>query len=223
MGFMDTLQSEFGKAENGALTFEQFSEVLKGANIKLADLSGGEYVSRAKYNDDLSAKDLQITNLNGTISTRDTDLEALKKQLEDAGADQSKLATLTEQMATLQNKYDTEMQSYKSQLEKQAYEFAVKEFAGTKQFTSQAAKRDFISSMMNKSLSMENGKILGAEDFANAYFTENADAQVVTEPPKPNDDKPVPHFVEPTGTKSGGSEDKNPFQFHFTGIRKPEE
>ena len=74
MGFIKEL---FDKAENGTLTYEQFEQACKGANIKLANLSTGEYVSKQKYDDD--------------ISTRDTDLKNVQKQLEKVNGDSESL------------------------------------------------------------------------------------------------------------------------------------
>ena len=166
----------FDKAENGTLTYEQFSELAKTGNAKFVDLSEGAYVSKNKFDAELEAKTKEIETLTGTISTRDTDLDTLKKQLEAAGADTSKLNELTTKFNELQGKYDADSKAYKKQLQEQAYEFAVREFANTKSFSSQAAKRDFVQSMIAKQLKMENNSILGAEDFVNAYTENNKDA-----------------------------------------------
>lgn len=166
----------FDKAENGTLTYEQFSELAKTGNAKFVDLSEGAYVSKNKFDAELEAKAKEIETLTGTISTRDTDLDTLKKQLEAAGADTSKLNELTTKFNELQGKYDADSKAYKKQLQEQAYEFAVREFANTKSFSSQAAKRDFVQSMIAKQLKMENNSILGAEDFVNAYTENNKDA-----------------------------------------------
>lgn len=215
----------FDKAENGTLTYEQFEELSKQNNVKWADLSEGAYVSKHKYDDDLKAKDTQIETLNGTLGTRDTDLAELKKKLEAAGADSEKLTALTNDFTALQGKYDADTKNYKAQLEKQAYEFAVKEFAATKKFTSQAAKRDFTQSMIAENLNFKDGKILGADDFVNAYTENNADAFVVEK----SDDKstaaagttPLPTFVAPTPGGQPSAVESNAFAdaFHFTGVR----
>jgi len=173
---MKDLKELFDQSENGALTYEQFMDLAKQNNAKLVDLSEGGYVSKSKYEAELEAKAKEIATLTGTISTRDTDLETLKKQLEAAGADTTKLNELTSQLADLQTKYDTDSKAYKKQLSQQAYEFAVKEYAATKNFSSQAAKRDFIQSMIAKQLKMENNSILGADDFVKVYEENNKDA-----------------------------------------------
>lgn len=216
------LKQVFEKAENGTLTWEQFQEAAKGA--KFVDLTEGNYVSKNKFDDEIAAKTKEIETLNGTISTRDTDLENLKKQLEDAGADATKIQELTDSLTTLQSKYDGDMKSYKEQLKKQAYEFAVKEFTNTQKFTSSAAKRDFERSLLAKELKMDKGSILGADDFVKSYMADNADA-FVTEPETPpepaGNPEDIPHFVHPTDPagSSGATDPTGGFHFNFTGVR----
>lgn len=217
------LKKVFETAENGTLTFEQFEEAAKKAGAKFVDLSEGGYVSSHKYEDDLAAKTKEIETLNGTISGRDTDLEALKKQLEEAGADATKLQEATANLAALQSKYDGDMKSYKEQLKKQAYEFAVKEYANTQKFTSTAAKNYFIQSMIAKDLKMDKDKILGADDFVTAYKADNSDS-FVTEPETPpdgtGDEDITPHFVHPSQVGGeGGQDPTGGFHFNFSGVR----
>ena len=192
-----TIEELFALGENGVLSYENFTEFAKQNGMKLVNLADGGYVSKKKYEDDLAAKNTEVENLNGTISQRDVDLQAIKAQLEAAGTDATKLNELNESFTALQSKYDNDVKAYKAQLAKQAYEFAVKDFANTKKFTSNAAKRDFISSMLAKDLKMDNGKILGAEDFAVAYSTDNSDAFMV-ETPVTTPEPPKPQFVAPT-------------------------
>lgn len=219
----------FDRAENGMLSYEQFMELAKTENAKFVDLSEGGYVSKNKFESDLEAKAKEIATLTGTISTRDTDLENLKKQLEAAGADTTKLGELTSQLQALQSKYDTDSKNYKKQLAEQAYEFAVKEFANTKTFSSKAAKRDFIQSMIAKQLKMENNSILGAEDFVTAYTENNEDAFITEydydeDPEPPTDIKP--QFVGPTSGTEGFSSPDPTGGFlnamHFTPLRPME-
>lgn len=239
-----TIKELFEKAEDGKFTYEQFEAAVKESGAKFADLSDGKYVSKSKYEADLKAKDgeleakdteianrdEQIANLNTTISARDTDLSDLQKKLEEAGQDATKLAELNNQFAGLQQKYENDVKDYQDKMKHQAYEFAVKEFANTKDFTSQAAKRDFVQSMIARNLEMEDGKILGREDFATKYAEENADAfyvpyepEVELEPdpipaPEPEPAPVVPQFVAPTPGPEPSSDDSG-FHFNFTGVR----
>ena len=219
----------FDKAKEGMLSYEQFMEA--AGEAKFVDLSEGKYVSKSKYDSDLRAKDTQIEGLNGqittlndTIATRDTDLAGLQTQLAEAGQDASKLSELTTQFTSLKQKYETDTQNYQSQIKQQAYEFAVREFANTKKFTSQAAKRDFTQAMIAKGLQMEGTKLIGGEDFVSIYSAENADAFAVEAPapaPAPTPapaPAPVPEIVAPTPgpTPSG---DKDGFSFNFSRLR----
>ena len=212
----------FDTAENGTLTYEQFMAACEG-KAKFVDLNEGKYVSKQKYEDDLASRDKEIGTLNESLTTRNTDLEDLQKKLAEAGtADAEKLASLSADLEGYKTKYDTDMKKYKEQLKKQSYEFAVREFANSKQFTSNAAKRDFIQSMIAKDLKMEDSRIIGAEDFASMYSNDNADAFVVETPKaEPALEDTKPKFVEPTQGATPTAGEGNEFlnAFHFMGVR----
>ena len=167
----------------------------------------------------LAARDTRITTLDTTLKTRDTDLANLRTQLENAGTDADKLSKLTTDFSDLQSKYDKDTKAYEKQLKDQAYKYAVKDFTDKLKFTSQAAKRDFVNSMMAKNFAIENDVIVGATDFVAAYTKDNADAFVVETTPAPAPGADKPHFVDttnPAGTPAGTP---NPFNFNFTGVR----
>ncbi len=212
---MDFLKELFN---SGALTWEQFSKAVTDKGFKIVDLSKGEYVSKSKYDTDLQSRDEQITTLTGNIETRDKDLAEVKKKLESAGADADKINKLTADLSELQTKYDTDTADYKAQLDKQAYSFAAREFAGTQKFTSEAAKREFIRSLEEKGLKLDGGKIMGVTDFFEQYKKDNADSFAAAE------DK-NPHFVDKTGSGGMHTGDDNPFitNMHFVGVRAHDE
>ena len=213
------LKDLFDKAEGGVLTYDQLMAAAQESKAKFVDLSEGKYVDKQKYDDDLSARDTRIKTLDDTLKTRDTDLGNLRTQLENAGTDAEKLSKLTTDFTDLQNKYDKDTKAYEKQLKDQAYKYAVKEFTDKLNFTSQAAKRDFVKSMMEKNFTIENDVIVGASDFVTAYTKDNADAFVVETPPTPAGGNDKPHFVDttnPAGTPAGTP---SPFNFNFTGVR----
>lgn len=187
-----TVKEIFDKAQDGTLTWEQFQTAM--GDSKFVDLTEGNYVSKQKYDDEISRKDTRIAELTATISTRDTDLATLQQTLKDAG-DVEALKKASADLAELQQRYDKETKDYQKQLTKQAYEFAVKEFANTKTFSSNAAKRDFTNALLAKNLNLEDGRIIGAEDFVQIYTKDNADAFVT---PKT---EPKPQFVSGSGKK----------------------
>lgn len=199
------LKEIFDKAtsENKSLTWEEFEALAKENKAKFTDLSEGKYVDRQKYEDDLAKKDTEITTLNDTITTRNSDLESLKVKLADAGNDAGKLEELNSNLTALQAKYDADTAALQTKLSAQAYEFAVRDYAGKQKFSSSAARRDFERSMIQKNLPMEDGSIMGADDYMKAYAKANADAFIQKEPaPK----TPAPEFAGPTpGGKQPGA------------------
>ena len=216
---MDFLKELF---ESGALTFEQFSQAVTAKGWKLADLSTGNYVAKKKYDDDVASRDAQVADLKSQISTRDKDLSALKKQIESTDTDsQTKITDLTEKLTKLQGDYDTAKKDYDAKLAKQAYEFAVKDYANTKKFTSAAAKRDFENQLIAAKLQMHENKLMGADDFEKKYREENAEAFVVE--PDPNaqgqgqqNNNGLPTFIQPAPAgQNGSAPEVNPFLAAF--------
>ena len=214
-----TIKELFGEE---SLNYEAFEKLMKEKGAKFVDLSEGAYVSKDKYENEVSSKDSQISQLNETLKSRDKDLKNLNTQLQDAGADAEKLTELQTQIGNLQTQYKQDTDNYKAQLSKQAYEFAVKDFANGKKFSSTAAKRDFIRSMIAKELKMENDKILGADDFVTAYSMDNADAFITEQPAPSEPEAPKPTFTQSVNTQSNNiPNNDNPFNFHFAGVRQP--
>ena len=141
---------------------------------------------------------------NTDIAQRDTDLATLQEKLKNAGADADKLSNLQTDFDNLQQTYNTAKADYEKQLEKQAYDFAIRENVANLKFSSNSAKKAFIADITAKNLSMENGKILGFDDFVNAYKEQDAGAFVVDDDtaagkPKPTfSGKTTPTPDEPT-------------------------
>lgn len=131
------------------------------------------------------------------IAQRDTDLATLQTQLKDAGGDADKLATLQTNFDNLQTTYNKAKADYEKQLTEQAYDFAVKENSAKLKFSSNSAKKAFMSDLKAKKLSMENGKILGFDDFVSAYKEQDAGA-FIAENPSPKNDEPKPSFSAKT-------------------------
>ena len=218
-----TIEELFKKSEE-PLTYEAFEKLAKENGAKFTDLSEGNYVSKDKHENELSGKDNQITQLNDTIKARDKDLKDLKTQLKEAGTDAEKLTELETQLGNLQTQYKQDTDNYKAQLSEQAYEFAVKDFANGIKFSSMAAKRDFVSSMIATKLKMDGDKILGADDFKTSYSADNADAFAVETPKEPQEETPKPKFSsslnpDKSNPNNLNSDNSNPFGFHFNAIR----
>lgn len=235
---MASLKKFFDEA-GGSLTYDELASMIKENGSKFVDLTEGNYVAKNKYENEIESLNSQIAELNGTLGTRDTDLADLKTKLEAAGADSDKIAALTKDFQELQNKYTEDTKAYEDKLRKQSYEFAVKEFAGQKQFSSNAAKRDFIRTMIGEGLELKDGKIIGADDFVESYLEENSDAFLTDYEDSEyydNDDdyygnesyneddyipEYQPQFVAPTPGGEPVHDATQAFSeaFHFTGVR----
>ena len=100
-----TVKELFDKAENGVLTWEQFQAA--SSEAKFVDLTEGNYVSKQKFDNEISQKDTRIAELTNTISARDTDLATLQQTLKDAG-DVEALKQASKDLADLQKRYDKE-------------------------------------------------------------------------------------------------------------------
>lgn len=96
---------EFLKAFLSEETYSKLTEELKDKEVKLADLSKGEYVSSAKY----KSLETEVESFKSQLSQRDKDLEELKKS-----------STLSEEekqkFTQLQSQYEKEKQEWESKL-----------------------------------------------------------------------------------------------------------
>lgn len=213
---MPNLKELFDQAEGGVLSYEQL--VALAPEAKFVDLSGGDYVSKQKYTDELANRDTRITSLDEAVKARDNDLQTLRAELANAGTDATKLADLTTKFDELQKQYDKDTKAYQKQLKDQEYRFAVTEFSNQQKFSSKAAKKQFEAELYERKLQVDNGVILGATDFLVAYRAENEDSFEADKEEPETPTSPKPHFVDSTKS-SGSSTDEPQFNFNFAGVR----
>ena len=222
----------FNGAEGGTLTLEQFQSIVKEKGANFTDLSEGNYVSVSKHNSEIKVKDEQINTLNDTLSERDKDLATLQEQLKNAGGDAEKLASVSADLTALQGKYETDTKAFQEKLDKQARDFAIKEYAAGKTFSSAAARRDYIASMTkadNVKLN-KDGVLKGVSDFDEDYSKENADAFVTnnngnedgkqTVPEGSQGGNPLPMFTQGTPGEGGSNNNGQKESFGFSFIPK---
>ena len=171
----------------------------KTKHIRFADLSEGGYVSVNRYNSQVNALNQQVTDLQGQITQRDTDITGLQERLTAAQADASKLTEVQSELTGLQTKYATDQQTWAANVAKQRKEFMVREKANGLQFTSEAAKRDFLGQANGKDFQLDGETLMGYEDFLTKYKAENPGALVEEQPPAPPADPPksTPTIVLP--------------------------
>ena len=219
---------EFLKALfNGeALTYEQLAEKVKGAKLNVANIADGSYVSRAKFDDTTNGLKQQVTDLQGQLSRRDTDMADLSTKLAAAQADAAKLPDAQNALTAMQSKYDADKKDWETKTARQAYEFAVKTEAGKLDFSSAAARRDFIRGAMDAGFKMDGETLLGFTDYVQKYKTDDPTAFKAEAPTTPTQQEPTQEPTPPTIVlpSSPAPSDKNVFGFNFHGVRpKPTE
>lgn len=195
------IEDIFKDAPEGKLSLEEFNKIASDGKAKFVDLAEGGYVSQMKHDSEIQSRDEQIKTLNDTISQRDTDIADIKKQLDDASKnDGEKLSEVSTQLSDLQKKYEEDTKSYETKLASQAREFAIKEYAADKKFTSTAAKQFYIESMIKSEDVKFNkkGQLTGMEEFDTDYMANNADSFVVDEPALAPEPTPAPETPKPS-------------------------
>ena len=201
--------------DNEALTYEQLAQKAAEAKINAVNIADGSYVSRAKFDDNVNTLKQQVTDLQGQIAQRNTDMTDLQTKLTAAQTDAGKLTEAQANLAKLQKKYDDDAKAWNAKNQKMAYEYAVKERANQINFSSAAAKRDFIREAISKDFKVDGETLLGYEDFRAKYEAENPGAIVVQK--DPDSDKKKPQIVPPAGNNT--PPEKELFNFHFNGVR----
>ena len=137
--------------------------------------------------EDLQSLNLSEEQLSGILALTQADeqtiqtLQAAKSELE------TQLGKANE---TLQG-YDPEWKSKAEQAQQEASqkveqlqrEFAMKEQAAALKFSSESAKRAFLSDLAAKQLPLQEGKMLGFDDFVKQYRQSDPNAFAGQEPP----------------------------------------
>ena len=188
---------EFLKAlfESGALTYEEFAAKVKEAGLNVVNIADGSYVSRNKFNDTVNGLKTQVTDLQGQIAQRDTDLAGLNEKLASAQTDAGQLTAAQQALTALQTKYDKDLKAWEAKNAQQAYEYAVRTAAGREKFSSTAAQKQFVAEAIKQGFKMDGDTLMGYTDFLAKYKTEDPGAFIAEEPaPAP---APVPQIVLP--------------------------
>lgn len=209
----DFLKKLFGTPKEGeepkAMTYEELEAAIDAdGNIKIADLSGGGYVSKEKYNakaTELTGVKQQLTDANAEIqSYKDMDIEGIQKSAKE-----------------WEDKYNADTKALEDRLEAQEYSHAADMFMNKYQFTSKPAREGIMAEFNKKGFKLEDGKFLGAEDYMKTLMeSEDYKGAFKTEKkPEVNEPENKPFFA--ASTHSNSDPGNTPaFSFGFTGVRK---
>ncbi|MCC8043911.1 MAG: phage scaffolding protein [Clostridiales bacterium] len=197
---------------------------------KIMDENGNDIESARrseadKFSTERDTLTTKANDLQGQLDARDADIKDLQGKLTAAQTDAGKLTEATQQLNSLQAKYDTERQEWTQKQAQQAYEFAVKQKANELKFSSTAARKDFVREAINAQLKMDGDTLLGYNDFVDKYKAGDPGA-FVAEPVKPDDGNGAgessgagapPTIVLPKNNPKPA--DTGTFGFHFNGVR----
>ncbi|MEG1396092.1 MAG: phage scaffolding protein [Oscillospiraceae bacterium] len=109
-----------------------------------------------------------------TITQLTTERDGLKTQLDTATTEIKSYKDLDVEgvkakAAEWETKYNTETQTLKDQLAAANYGFSIKEATAGLKFTSESARKAFVADLTAKKLPLQEGKLLGMEDFKKDY------------------------------------------------------
>lgn len=219
------LRKLFKKDENGAvipMTYEELEAAIDAdKGIKIADLSGGGYVAKDKFD------------------AKETELKGIRKQLDDANTqiksfEDQDVDGIKQKVADWEAKYNTDTQALKDQMAAQNRSHAEDMFLAGYKFTSKAARKGVLDELRSKQFQLDDkGTFLGAKEFMSSLMEdEDYKGAFVTGNPagdtnQGNGGTNPPEGTKPrfsTGTNGGNPQggDTNPFlHMGFTHLREP--
>lgn len=146
----------------------------------------------------LNQNSAEIGTHKNTIATLTTERDGLKTQLDTANGEiksykDMDVEGIKQKAGDWETKYNTDTQTLKDQLDAANYGFTVKEATAGLKFTSESARKAFVADLTAKKLPLQEGKLLGMEDFLKTYQTSDPGAFV------PENDDKTPTFTKGTG------------------------
>lgn len=139
----------------------------------------------------------ELSKMKDAAEKSGLEIDGLKAQLADANAkikefDGLDIDAVKKSAQEWEEKYKTETAALQKQLSDKDYEFATREFLAGQKFSSELAKSAVMAQMKEKAFKLEDGKLIGADEFIKEIQEKNPKAF--------ESDEKVPNIV----TKSGG-------------------
>ena len=191
---IEYLKKFFGENGEGSLTFEELSQAVgNDKELKLYNLADGGYVSKDK----LDAKIAELANVRAQLedagkqiqSYKDMDIDGIKAAAKD-----------------WETKYKADTEKLQAQLRDQEYDAKISERSGALKFSSASAKKAFLAELRAKKLTMQDGDVMGFDDFVRKYRETDPDAFMAEKLPEepeykgePKEAKKKPEFSQQKG------------------------
>lgn len=131
-------------------------EIKKEYDEKELIINDGSYIPKAKFD-----------NLN----EQKKDLENQLKETNDKVQELSKVDSeeLKKQITDLQTKYEEDTKQLKDKYEAREYDIKLNDYAKDLKFSSNSARKSFMSDLKAKELKFEDDKLVGFDDFVTSY------------------------------------------------------
>lgn len=171
---------------------------MKREFLESLDLGEGVKLPKSAIDAIMAENGKDIEAKNNTITTLTTERDGLQAQLSAAKTEiqsykDMDIDGIKAKASEWEAKYNQETQALKDQLGAAKYGFAVKEATAGIKFSSESARKAFVADLTAKKLPLQEGKLLGLDDFTKAYQESDPDAFLLED-----DDK------TPVATRGGG-------------------
>lgn len=218
MSLQEVLGNELWDQVSARISEVNAAQPDKTKHVRLVDLSEGGYVNKDKFDAKVNGLSQQVSDLQGQISQRDTDIANLQTQLSSNADAAGQLTSAQEALTNLQTKYNDEKVLWEQKNAQQAYDFAIRERANALKFSSNAAKKEFIREAIAAKFTQDGETLVGYNDFVESYKKNDPTAFAAEESPKEPQGGEPPVIVLPAG-KGGDPAEKSIFGFNFGGVR----
>ena len=156
----------------------EFLEGLKVGEVNLTkEVIDSIMAEHGKTFTDKDEKIQSLTTEKDGLSTQLADLNTKVKDL--SKVDAKELQTKLDELDT---KYKNDTTELNTKLSKQNYEFKIKELTSGLKFSSESAKKAFITDLSAKELKLEEDKLLGYDDYVKSYQESDPNAFTKEEP-----------------------------------------
>lgn len=115
-----------------------------------------------------------INELKKEIEKLKTEKEGIETQLTEAnskieGFKEIDIDKIRAEVDEWKEKYETDTKNLKDSLTQKDYDYKVQELTNGLKFSSNGARKSFINDLKEKNLKLEDGKLLGFDDFVKSY------------------------------------------------------
>lgn len=168
--------------------------------MKREDITAAGVTDAAIIDKIMNLHGTDVTRLQNTITTLTTERDGYKTQLDTANT------KLTGYDPEWKSKADTAQTDANNKIAAMQYEFAAKDAVSSLKFTSESAKKAFIADLTAKKLPLQEGKLLGLDDFAKTYKETDPGAFASDgKPPMFSSNTPGPQNQTPTGNEKANA------------------